>query len=151
MYFYCYVYVFLLLCLCVLIVVYVLFCVFCFIVLFCVLFVCNCVLYCTVLYCTTATGCHSNHMQFINISIKMQWPKIFGNYFVIILSTQLYISRSPSFSLPWTFPRLRLRLLGLYTARVGSCLSTFRENLFVSSSRFKNSNTESLFPWMWDQ
>jgi hypothetical protein len=39
MYFYCYVYVFL-------IVMYVPFCVFCFIVLFCVLFVCKCVLYC---------------------------------------------------------------------------------------------------------
>jgi hypothetical protein len=45
-------YVFLLLCLCTLIVMYVIFCVFCFIVLFCVLFVCKCVLYCTVLYCT---------------------------------------------------------------------------------------------------
>ena len=38
-------YVFLLLGLCILIVVYVPFCVFCFIVLFCVLFVCKCVLY----------------------------------------------------------------------------------------------------------
>ena len=39
-------YVFLLLCLCILIVMYVLFCVLCFIVSFCVLFVCKCVLYC---------------------------------------------------------------------------------------------------------
>jgi len=39
-------YVLLLLCLCILTVMYVLFCVFCFIVLFCVLFVCKCVLYC---------------------------------------------------------------------------------------------------------
>jgi hypothetical protein len=39
-------YVFLLLCLCILIVIYVPFCVSCFIVLFCVLFVCKCVLYC---------------------------------------------------------------------------------------------------------
>jgi len=38
-------YVFLLLCLCILIVIYVPFWVFCFIVLFCVLFVCKCVLY----------------------------------------------------------------------------------------------------------
>jgi len=38
-------YVFLLLCLCILIVMYVPFCVFCFIMLFCVLFVCTCVLY----------------------------------------------------------------------------------------------------------
>jgi len=45
MYSYCCVYVFLLLCLCILIVMYVPFWVFCFIVLFCVLFVCKCVLY----------------------------------------------------------------------------------------------------------
>ena len=38
--------VFLLLCLCILVVMYVPFCVFCSIVLFCVLFVCKCVLYC---------------------------------------------------------------------------------------------------------
>jgi hypothetical protein len=37
--------VFLLLCLCILIVTYIIFCVFCMIVLFCVLFVCKCVLY----------------------------------------------------------------------------------------------------------
>ena len=45
MYFYSFVYVFLLFCLCILIVMYVLFCVFCCIMLFCVLFVCKCVLY----------------------------------------------------------------------------------------------------------
>jgi hypothetical protein len=39
-------YVFLLLCLCILIVMYVIFCVFCFIVLFCVLFLCKCIIYC---------------------------------------------------------------------------------------------------------
>ena len=39
-------YIFLLLCLCILTVMYVPFCVFCSIVLFCVLFVCKCVLYC---------------------------------------------------------------------------------------------------------
>jgi hypothetical protein len=38
-------YVFLLLCVCILIVMYILFCVFCFIVLFCVLFMCKCELY----------------------------------------------------------------------------------------------------------
>ena len=43
MYSYCY--VFLLLCLCIIIVTYVPFCIFCFTVLFCVLFVCKCVLY----------------------------------------------------------------------------------------------------------
>jgi hypothetical protein len=39
------------LCLCIFMVMYALFCVFCFILLFCILFVCKCVL-----YCTTATG-----------------------------------------------------------------------------------------------
>jgi len=52
---------FLLLCLCIVIVMYVPFCIFCFIVLFCVLFVCKCVLY----YCHRL----STKLQLINISI----------------------------------------------------------------------------------
>ena len=56
MYFYCHVYVYALLCLCIPIVMYVLFCVFCFIVLFCVLFLCKCVMY----YCHRV----STQMQF---------------------------------------------------------------------------------------
>ena len=44
-------YVFILLSLRILIVMYVPFCVFCFIVSFCVLFVCKCVLYCCSVYC----------------------------------------------------------------------------------------------------
>ena len=45
-------YIFLVLCLYILIVMYVPFCLFCFIVLFCVLFLCKCVLYWNVMYCT---------------------------------------------------------------------------------------------------
>jgi hypothetical protein len=56
-------YVCLLLCLCILIVMYVLLCVFSFIALFCVLFVCKCVMY----------NCHrvSTQLQSTDISIKM--------------------------------------------------------------------------------
>ena len=71
MYFYCY--EFLLLCLCILIVMYVPFCVFCFIVLFCVLFVCKCVLY----YCRQVSTqlqltCISYHIPYLK-SYHIKW------------------------------------------------------------------------------
>jgi hypothetical protein len=82
MHFYCYVYVFLLLCLCILIVMYILFCVFCFIVLFCVLFVCKCVLY----YCHRVSNPIAVNKYIIYL-LKQQlppcgfsWNFIFGTF-----------------------------------------------------------------------
>jgi len=67
--FYCYVYEFLLLCLFILI-MYVLVCVFCFIVLFCVLFGVN-------VYYTAATGCQPNCSQQIYQSYVIRKLPVF--------------------------------------------------------------------------
>ena len=64
LYFYCYAYAFLLLCLCILIVMHVLFCIFCFFVLFYVIFMHKCVLY----YCHWV----STKLQLTNIS-DIKW------------------------------------------------------------------------------
>ena len=73
MYFYCYNYVYFLLCLCIFTVIHVLFCVFCFTALFCVLFVCKCVLY----YCHRVT----TQLQLTNISYHIRKVHLVGPYY----------------------------------------------------------------------
>jgi hypothetical protein len=68
-------YVFLLLCLCILMVIYVPFCVFRFIVLFCVLFVCKCVMY----YC---------HL----VSTQLQLTNIYHTIYVISYHSTLVLN-----------------------------------------------------------
>ena len=94
MYFYCYVYVFSLSCSCIFIIMYVLFCIFCFIVLFCVLFVCKCVLY----YGHRV----STQLQLTNISYHISYHIIsyrFVSYHIIYHITSYHIISYHSISL----------------------------------------------------
>jgi hypothetical protein len=91
-------YVLLLLCLCNLIVMYVVLCVICFTELFCVLFVCKCVLYCAllccaVLYCTKlSTQLQLTNISYINISIYQEWttPDILQHHVALYHSHNVF-------------------------------------------------------------
>jgi len=74
-------YVFLLLCLCILIATYVLFWVFCFIVLICVLFVCKCVLY----YChRVSTQLHLTNLSYHIIPYHIIFQRLPAEHATII-------------------------------------------------------------------
>jgi E3 ubiquitin-protein ligase DOA10 len=79
-------YVFLLLRLCISTVMYVPFCVFCFIVLFCVSFMCKCVLY----------SCHreSTQLQFTNISYHISIISYHISYHIVPYHIKRHVSRS---------------------------------------------------------
>jgi hypothetical protein len=83
-------YVFLLLCLCILIVTYVPFCIFCFIVLFCVLFVCKCVLY----YCQR----FSTQLQLTNVSYHIIYRNIY--HITSYLISYHFIDHITSYHIP---------------------------------------------------
>ena len=84
-------YVYLFLCLCIIIVMYVLFCIFCFILSFCILFVCKCVLY----YChRVSTPLQLKYISNIKLQTKLLFlPQGKYNFFPIIKTSKWMMFR----------------------------------------------------------
>ena len=80
--------VFLLLCLCILIVMYVLFCIFCFSLLFCVLFVCKCLLY---YYHRVSTQLMLTNISNIKLKTKLLSPPHRKHNSFTIITTSKWI------------------------------------------------------------
>jgi len=74
------------------------------IVLLCLLFVCKCVLYCTVLYCTTATGCQPNciYQIYLYIYLFLRGYSGRGVKLITIFYKGLNTNHSYNFHFPFT-------------------------------------------------